>query len=114
VASCQNDEGNLDLIGPLPDDPVFMNLQDLINPNARISFTESSFTLYKAEYFTSGEDNKVGRTIFFSDRGNKQLEGDFVPILELCLDGKTDISYYVDGNRPSADIAVGASTVAIR
>ncbi len=73
--------------------------------------TGLSYAVYKAEYITSGETGEMGNEVFFTDRGNKQLAGDFVPA--LALDGTPDISYYVDQNRPSADLSVSASTAAI-
>lgn len=56
----------------------------------------------------------MGRTVYFSNRGNKQLAGDFVPSLPLSEDGTTNLSYYVDNNRPSVDLPVGTSTAAIQ
>lgn len=78
--------------------------------------------LYMAEYIASGDDNEMGNTIFFNNRGNKQLGADFVadsqylnidPALGIYSDGTNDISYYVDEGRPSEDLGVGISTQAI-
>ncbi len=70
-----------------------------------------TYKVFMAEYLTSGESEQMGRTVFFDDRGNKQLQGDFVPA--LSLDGTPDISYYVDNNRPSVELAAGTSEAAI-
>lgn len=70
-----------------------------------------SYTAYMAEYITTGQSDLMGRTVFFTDRGNKQLAGDFVPA--LALDGSSDISYYVDGTRPSDDLPLATTEAAI-
>ena len=112
LLACQNEETNLDLVGPLSDEPIFLDLPAGISSNARKSKSENNLAVYMAEYITSGQSDEIGRTIFFSDRGNKQLAGDFVPA--LSLDGSPDISYYVDASRPSKDLSVELSTPAIQ
>lgn len=67
--------------------------------------------LLMAEYITAGDGKEIGNTVYFKNVGNKQVEGDFVPGLDL--DGITNISYYVDDNRPTADVDVSASNNAI-
>lgn len=69
--------------------------------------------IYMAEYITTGESVKIGRTVFFSDRGNKQLDGDFVPALSALTDGTTNITYYVDNKRPSGDLPATVTEAAI-
>ena len=69
------------------------------------------YKVQMAEYMASGESARLGRIVFFDDRGNKQLDGDFVP--ELALDGTADISYYVDNSRPSGDLPVAVTEAAI-
>ena len=69
--------------------------------------------IYMAEYITADGKEAMGNTVFFVDRGNKQLGGDFVPELQSLSDGTTDVTYYVDQNRPSLDLPVGATTMAI-
>jgi hypothetical protein len=93
---------------PVDDSPIFV---DLPVASARGRLPGQNFKLYMGEYITSGESNRVGRTIYFNNVGNKRLGGDFVP--GLSLDGSDDVSYYVDQNRPSADLAVAVSTAAI-
>lgn len=72
---------------------------------------EHEFKVYMAEYMASGASAQLGRIVFFEDRGNKQLAGDFVPA--LALDGTTDISYYVDNTRPSGDLPAAVTESAI-
>ena len=71
--------------------------------------------LYKAEYFTSGNGHETGNTIFFNNRGNKQIGLGFVGNSQynIFTDQTNDISYYIDESRPSNDIDVDNSTKAI-
>jgi hypothetical protein len=69
------------------------------------------YGIYMAEYLAVGENKTMGNTVFFMDLGNKQLPGDFVPA--LSLDGTTDVTYYVDENRPSTNLNVNATASAI-
>ena len=106
--SCQNEEATENLIR-IDDSPIFMELQT--NTSSGRIASESKYAVLSAEYLTSQESGQVGRTIFFSNVGNKQLTADFVP--GLALDETDNISFYVDQNRPSADLAVAATTAAI-
>ena len=72
---------------------------------------QNRIKLYKAEYITSGKNAEAGNTVFFNDRGNKQLDADFVP--SLSLDGSKNISFYVDLLRPSKSLSVGVTENAI-
>ncbi|MBT8294944.1 MAG: hypothetical protein KJO51_00840, partial [Gramella sp.] len=81
------------------------NLRGEIDPNA------VNVRLAMAEFITTSESGTMGNTIFFSDRGNKQLSTDFVPF--LSLDGTSDISFYVDNNRATQDVDVTVSNLAI-
>ena len=63
------------------------------------------YAVYMAEYIMADDSNEMGNTVFFSDRGNKQLTGDFVPALSALTDGTPNITYYVDNNRPSSDLS---------
>lgn len=73
-----------------------------------------NFHVFKAEYITTGESGKIGRTIFFMNVGHKKLASDFVPDLAYSLDGTTDITYYIDENRPSLDLPIIQTTPAIQ
>src|SRR5690349_6941376 len=95
---------------PLDDSPIYMAFPGKAgNSHARTS--GSNYTVLSAEYLTSGESAEIGRTIFFRDLGNKQLDADFVP--GAALDGTDNVSYYIDQNRPSADLPVAVSSAAI-
>ena len=58
---------------------------------------DSEVVLFSAEYITTGENGAVGNTIFFGefDKGNKQLESDFVPG-DPRLGGFSNIFYAFD------------------
>lgn len=93
---------------PLDDSPLFMDLP--VASNARRS-ADNKYAAFSAEYLTTEESGQIGRTIYFKNVGNKQLTADFVP--GLGLDGTDDVSFYVDGNRPSADLSISVTTAAI-
>ena len=67
--------------------------------------------MYMAEYVTTGKDQKSGNTVFFNDRGNKQLPADFTT--GLNLDGSDHISFYVDNTRPSKYLSSNSTSNAI-
>jgi len=106
--ACQNEEPTQNLI-PIDDSPIFMELTRS-NSSGRLA-SEGKYAVLSAEYLASEESGQVGRTIYFSDVGNKQLSSDFVP--GVALDGTDDVSFYVDQNRPSADLPVAATTGAV-
>lgn len=111
--SCDQNDSRKQALTPVDDTPIFRDLDSFIpNANARKKKKSSEYGLLKAEYFTVAESGKVGRTIFFMNVGNKQLDSDFVP--GLNLDGTDDISFYIDMNRPSADLPVAVSSAAIQ
>ena len=110
VTACQK-ETNPDLIGPLSDEPIFRDLPARVSSNVLKSTSVNQFEIYMAEYYTTGEGGEIGRTIYFSHNGNKQVGADFVP--ELSIDGTSDVTYYIDGNRPTADVGVATSSAAI-
>jgi hypothetical protein len=95
-------------VRPIDDAPLFMELPG--DASGRAS-TNSKYAVYMAEYLATGESGQIGRTVFFKDVGNKQIGAHFVP--GGSLDGTDEISYYIDENRPSADLAVALSSKAI-
>jgi hypothetical protein len=108
TAACENQDA-AETSRPLDDSPVFM---ELTRPNnAGRTAEEGNFAVFSAEYLATEESGQIGRTVYFNNLGNKQLTADFVP--GLSLDNSDNISYYVDQNRPSADLAVSASSAAI-
>jgi hypothetical protein len=106
--ACENESSTSDL-RKLDDSPVYVELQRP-NGSARTA-AEGNFAIFSAEYITAEESGQVGRTVYFSNVGNKQLTGDFVP--GLSEDGSDNISFYVDQNRPSADLPVASTSAAI-
>jgi hypothetical protein len=105
--SCEQD--NITSRQPVDASPIFMKL-DRLATEGRIA-TDAKYTVFSAEYLTSPESGEIGRTIYFNDLGNKQLDADFVP--GLSLDGNDNISYYIDQNRPSNDLPVSVTSNAI-
>jgi hypothetical protein len=93
---------------PLDDSPLFVTLKK--SPRTARSGNQN-VALYTAEYLASTESGQVGRTVYFNNVGNKQLTADFVP--GLSLDGTDNVSYYIDENRPSDDLAAATSSAAI-
>lgn len=119
--SCQSDEiqndmdleeyvdGHQVVYSDLRFDPVSIDFAD---PNARIQTDhEYDMVLHSATYITAPESNEMGRTVIFSDRGNKQLEFDFSPLAKL--NGIPDISYYVDQLRPAFTLDIDQTDAAI-
>jgi len=106
-----HEESPIGDISKVVEDHVVLNDDFPVQANTSKRSASSNVAVYMAEYLTDGSGGEIGRTIFFSNRGNKQLGGDFVP--DLSLDGSTEISYYVDGNRPSSDLAPAVSSAAI-
>lgn len=110
VFAC-NDINN-DPLSPVDEPaPRFVDLATIARSNASGRSATGNYAILMAEYLTTGENAQMGNTVFFQNVGNKQLAGDFVPA--LSLDGTTDVTYYADENRPSADISVATSTAAI-
>lgn len=60
------------------------------------------------EYLTSGDGDEIGRTVFFSDRGNKMLGSDWVPG-DPRRGGGTDITWIID----EFDFTLDVSSVAV-
>lgn len=86
---------------------------NLTTKGSGLTSKNSEVAIYMAEYITAGDSDEMGNTVFFKNTGNKQLTADFVPDLDLSIDGTTDISYYVDNNRPSADLPAAVTDAAI-
>ena len=110
IAMACEKENDVQPLQPLDDSPVFMELPVKDQVNGR-SATDTRYAVFSAEYLASGESGQIGRTVYFMDVGNKQLDEDFVP--GLSLDGTDDISYYIDETRPSDDLPVAVSSAAI-
>lgn len=108
AAACETQDA-VQTLRPIDDSPIFMELE---RPNsAGRTAEEGNFAVFTAEYITAEESGQIGRTIYFSNVGNKQLTADFVP--GLSLDNTDNVSYYVDQNRPSADLSVSTTSAAM-
>lgn len=116
VISCENNSS--DKQTPIDAEPIFMDLSSYYSQsNLKSTNGEGvpeNLRVLKAEYFTTGESGKIGRTVFFMNVGNKKLAADFVPHLDFSLDGTTDVTYYIDENRPSSDLPLSETTAAIQ
>ncbi len=78
--------------------------------NAQLAANGKNYRIAIAEYSTSLEANELGRTLLFSNRGNRQLAYDFVPgdprRAELGTgDAGTNITFAIDDVNVTADIA---------
>ena len=109
--SCQ-DQSQEPVVELATPEPEFMELKTL-EPgklsNARLA--NKNLAIFSAEYLTTGEGNKAGNIVYFNNRGNKQLEDDFVP--GQSLDGTDAVSYYVDDTRPSENLPLSVTEAAI-
>lgn len=123
IFSCSNDAeiiNGLENVEGVSMDAKFLNLGSSVHKlnvsnaiiKSRKNIPENLLVaIYSAEYITTGENGKIGNTVYFNNRGNKQLIEDFVP--GLALDGTNDISYYVDNQRASSNLDVSLSNTAI-
>jgi hypothetical protein len=68
--------------------------------NAQLKSSGADYRVEIAEYLTEGEE--VGQTVFFSDRGNKQVAAHFVPG-DPRRGGFTDIAYTIDQAEGAVD-----------
>jgi hypothetical protein len=118
--SCQSEEDNFgdDFKTLGKNEVVYLDLNqkpisiDRLNPTARTkNGSPYSVIMYSAEYLTAPGSADMGKTVIFSDRGNKQLDVDFSPF--FTLDGSSDISYYVDQMRPASTLPLLQTGTAI-
>ena len=63
--------------------------------NADLAESGSNLRIGAVEYIKAGESGELGRTVFFSDHGNKQLGSDWVPG-DPSRGGRTNITVLVD------------------
>ena len=110
VFSCDEAIEN-DLVEIPTPEPIFMDLSSYQVQSITGRSGADQYAILMAEYVTNGESGEMGNTIFFQDLGNKQLDGDFVPGLDL--DGTSDVSYYIDDNRPSTGLSLDQTSAAI-
>jgi hypothetical protein len=85
------------------------NLMSRINAN----LAEKFYRVDRAEYITLVEAGAIGQTVFFNDRGNKQLDSHYVPG-DLRRGGRTNITYIVDQTEGAVDnLAIAQTNAAI-
>jgi hypothetical protein len=85
------------------------NLMSQINAG----LAAKSYRVDRAEYITLGEAGAIGKTVFFKDRGNKQLDSHYVP-RDPRRGGRTNITYIVDQTEGAVDgLTVAQTTAAI-
>ena len=77
--------------------------------NAQLAANGRNYRIGVAEYSTSLEANELGRTLLFSNRGNRQLAFDFVPgdprrTAAGWGDAGTNITFAIDDVNLTADI----------
>lgn len=123
IFSCSKDAEIINESKSVEEVSLSTNLLNLGNRVHKLNFSNSIVksrnnisenqlvAIYSAEYITTGENGIFGNTIYFNNRGNKQLTTDFVP--GLALDGTNDISYYIDNIRASSNLDVSISNNAI-
>jgi len=85
------------------------NLMSQINAG----LAAKSYRVDRAEYITLGVAGAIGQTVFFKDRGNKQLDSHYVPG-DPRRGGRTNITYLVDQMEGAVDgLTVAQTTAAI-
>lgn len=75
--------------------------------NAQLAANGKNYRIEMAEYITSLDSEEVGRTLLFSNRGNRQLGFDFVPgdPRSPWSGPGPDITFSIDAVNLTADIA---------
>lgn len=63
---------------------------------ANAELARHGLAVLKAEYVTTSSSNQAGIVLFANDRGNKQLDSDFVPF-DPRRGSRANITYIVDG-----------------
>ncbi|MPY87743.1 MAG: hypothetical protein GEU99_07465 [Luteitalea sp.] len=86
--------GSITLTAPLAGQSVAPHPM-LVAVNEELARQGHTIRVETAEYFTSGDGDLVGQTIFANDRGNKQLGHHFIPG-DPRRGGVTDIAWIVD------------------
>ena len=81
--------------------------------NSKLEASGQDLRVDYAEYLTEDSSAAIGRTVFFNDRGNKQLSSHFVPG-DPRRGGRTNITYMVDQTEGAIDgLTVAQTTAAI-
>lgn len=107
--ACQQ-EPTVEVVAVDAPEPIYAELPAPAKPIGK-SAQGQQVTIAMAEFITAADSDELGNTVFFNNRGNKQLAFDFAP--GTSLDGTDNVSYYIDATRPSQDLAVELTTDAI-
>lgn len=92
-----------------PTDEALRQLMATIN--AGLAAEGKNYEVAIAEWIAGPGTEEVGRTVFFSDRGNKQLGAHFVPG-DLRRGGNVGITYIIDQTEAAIDGLTAAETSA--
>jgi hypothetical protein len=67
--------------------------------NRKLALDGADYVLFKAEYLTSSESGRLGRTVYFADVGNKRMDSHWVPgdSRRPWGDSGGGITYIIDG-----------------
>ncbi len=79
--------------------------------NAQLAASGAGYQIDHAEYITPDNSGEVGQTVFFNNRGNRQLAAHFVPG-DPRRGGGTNITYMVDTTEGAIDGLTTAQTTA--
>lgn len=77
--------------------------------NAQLQAGAYGFRLEYAEFLTSGDSSSVGQTVYFNNRGNKQIPAQWVPG-DPRRGGGTNITYTIDQAEGAVDALTQAQT----
>jgi hypothetical protein len=83
----------------------------MVSINAQLEASGSNYRLDQVEYLTNAESGAIGQTVFFNNRGNKQLPAHFVPG-DPRRDGRTNITYIADNSEGAVDALTPSQTSA--
>ena len=79
--------------------------------NNQLAASGAGYQIDRAEYITPNDSGEVGQTVFFNNRGNRQLGAHFVPG-DPRRGGGTNITYTVDQTEGAVDSLTTAQTTA--
>lgn len=80
--------------------------------NQKLESAGKNFRIMLAEWITAPGSDQVGRTVYFSNFGNKQLSSHWVPG-DPQRDGRTNITWLTDQTELTSDLSSGQTNIAI-
>ncbi|MEK7830684.1 MAG: hypothetical protein AAB401_06325, partial [Acidobacteriota bacterium] len=85
----------------------------MVQMNTALTANGADYRVDYAEYLPPNDSGEIGQTVFFNDRGNRQLNHHFVPG-DPRRGGRTNITYIVDQAEGAIDgLTVAQTTAAI-